>query len=150
MRYNERISKFLIAGMSAAIVNFLLISFFIEIVGFKSYFLKNVANILSIEMSAVYNFLISRLWTWRDAPRKQGKSLFTQFVSYNLALLAGIAIRIISFAVFEKWGIFYLLNVAIGIGMAAIIDFILYDKIVFRRERHPKELGNECRRCGSS
>jgi dolichol-phosphate mannosyltransferase len=133
MRYNERISKFLIAGMSAAIVNFLLISFFIEILGFKSYFLKNVANILAIEMSAVYNFLVSRFWTWRDAPRKRGKSLFAQFISYNLALLAGIAIRVISFAVFEKWGVFYLLNVAIGIGMAAIIDFILYDKLVFRR-----------------
>ena len=119
--------------MSAAIVNFLLISFFIEIVGFKSFFLKNLANILAIEISAVYNFSISRLWTWKDAPRKQGKGLVTQFISFNLALLAGIVIRVISFAVFEKWGIFYLLNVAIGIGMAAGIDFILYDKLVFRR-----------------
>ena len=143
MRYNERIIKFLIAGMSAAIVNFLLISFFIEIMGFKSYFLKNLANILAIEISAVYNFSISRLWTWRDAPRKQGKSLFAQFVSFNLALLAGIVIRVISFALFEKWGMFYLLNVAIGIGMAAGIDFILYDKLVFRREGRPKELGNK-------
>jgi putative flippase GtrA len=133
MRYNERISKFLIGGMSSAIVNFLIISFFIEIIGFKSYFLKNLANILAIEISALYNFLVCRLWTWKDAPRKRGKSLFTQYISYNLALLAGIVIRIILFAVFEKWGIFYLLNVAIGIGMAASIDFILYDKLVFRR-----------------
>jgi len=149
MRYNERISKFLIVGMSAAIVNFLLISFFIEIVGFKSYFLKNIANILAIEMSAIYNFSVSRLWTWKDAPRKQGKSLVAQFISFNLALLAGIVIRVISFAVFEKWGIFYLLNVAIGIGMAAIIDFILYDKLVFRREGHPQELDNKYRSFGS-
>jgi len=133
MHYNERIRRFLIVGFSAAIVNFLLISFFIEIVGFKSFFLKNLANILAIEISAVYNFSISRLWTWKDAPRKQGKGLVTQFISFNLALLAGIVIRVISFAVFEKWGIFYLLNVAIGIGMAAGIDFILYDKLVFRR-----------------
>jgi len=142
MRYNERIRKFLVVGTSAAIVNFLFISFFIEIMGFKSYFLKNLANILAIEMSAVYNFSISRLWTWRDAPKKQGKSLFAQFVSFNLALLAGIVIRVIFFAVFEKWGIFYLLNVAIGIGIAAGIDFILYDKLVFRREESPKKLGN--------
>jgi putative flippase GtrA len=145
MRYNERISKFLIVGMSAAIVNFLLISFFIEIIGFKSYFLKNLANILAIEISAVYNFSISRLWTWKDAPRKQGKGLVAQFISFNLALLAGIVIRVISFAIFEKWGIFYLLNVAIGIGMAAGIDFILYDKLVFRREGSPQELENKYR-----
>jgi len=149
MRYNERIRKFLIVGSSAAIVNFLMISFFIEIIGFKSYFLKNLSNILAIEISAVYNFSISRLWTWKDAPRKQGKSLVAQFISFNLALLAGIVIRVISFAVFEKLGIFYLLNVAIGIGRAAIIDFILYDRLVFRREGHPKELGNEFRSFGS-
>ena len=140
MGYNERISKFLIVGFSAAIVNFLLITFFIEIIGFKSYFLKNLANILAIEISAVYNFSISRLWTWKDAPRKQGKGLVAQFISFNLALLAGIVIRVISFAIFEKWGIFYLLNVAIGIGMAAGIDFILYDRLVFRRESHPKDI----------
>jgi putative flippase GtrA len=100
-------------------------------------------------MIAVYNFSISRFWTWKDAPRKQGKNLVAQFISFNLALLAGIVIRVISFAVFEKWGIFYLLNVAIGIGMAAGIDFILYDRLVFRRESHPKELGNKYRSYGS-
>jgi len=149
MRYNERISKFLIVGTSAAIVNFLFISFFIEIMGFKSYFLKNLANILAIEISAVYNFSVSRFWTWKDAPRKYGKSLVGQFISFNLALLAGIVIRVILFAVFEKWGIFYLLNVSIGIGIAAGIDFILYDKLVFRRAGHPEELGNKYKNYGS-
>jgi dolichol-phosphate mannosyltransferase len=96
--------------------------------------LKNLANILSIEMSAVYNFSISRLWTWGDAPRKKGKSLVTQFISFNLALSAGIVLRIILFALFEQWGLFYLLDVAIGIGIAACIDFILYDKFVFKRK----------------
>jgi putative flippase GtrA len=138
MRHNERIMKFLTVGCSAAIVNFLLITIFIELLGFNGYFLKNLANILAIEMSAVYNFSISRLWTWKDAPRKQGKSLLAQFISFNLALLAGIILRVILFAVFEKWGVFYLLNVAIGIGTAASINFILYDKLVFRRGRYQK------------
>ncbi len=133
MRYNERIMKFLIVGCSAAIVNFLLITIFIELLGFKTYFLRNLANILAIEMSAIYNFSISRVWTWKDALRKQGKSLVGQFIYFNLALLAGIVVRVILFAVFEKWGLFYLLNVAIGIGIAACIDFILYDKFVFKR-----------------
>jgi dolichol-phosphate mannosyltransferase len=140
MKYNERILKFLIVGCSAAVVNFLLIAIFIELLGFKSYFSKNLANILSIEMSAIYNFSISRLWTWKDAPKRQGKGLLGQFISFNLALLAGIALRVIFFAVLEKWGIFYLLNVAIGIGIAACIDFILYDKFVFRRRRQQEEV----------
>jgi putative flippase GtrA len=142
MRYHERIKRFLIVGLSAAIVNFLIISLFIELLGFKSYFLKNLANLLAIEMSAVYNFCISRLWTWRDAPRKHGSNLVPQFLSFNLALLAGIVIRVILFAVLEKCGVFYLLNVALGIAIAAGIDFILYDKLVFRREGHQEELRN--------
>ena len=133
--YNERIIKFLVVGCSAAVVNFLLMAVFIEFFGFKTYFLKNLANILAIEISAVYNFSISRLWTWRDAPRKQGKSLVAQFISFNLALLTGIVLRIVLFAILEKWRVFYLLNVAIGIGVAACIDFVLYDRFVFRRTR---------------
>ncbi len=135
MTYNERIIKFLIVGCSAAAVNFLLITILIELLGFKGYFFKNLANILAIEMSAVYNFSISRLWTWKDAPRKQGKGMIGQFISFNLALLAGIVLRIILFAVLEKWGVFYLLNVGLGIGIAACINFVLYDRFVFKRER---------------
>ena len=148
MRYNERIIKFLILGCSAALVNFLLITIFIELLAFKSYFLKNLANILAVELSALYNFSISRVWTWKDAPRKQGKGLVGQFISFNLALLAGILIRVILFAVFEKWGLFYLLNVAIGIGIAACIDFVLYDKLVFRRKEHPEQFGDNYRSYG--
>lgn len=140
MKYNERIVKFLIVGCSAAVVNFLLITLLIEVLGFNSYFFKNLANILAIEMSAIYNFSISRVWTWKDSPRKQGKSLVGQFISFNLALLAGIVIRIIVFAVFEKLGLFYLLDVVIGIGIAACIDIILYDKFVFKRERNQQRV----------
>jgi len=149
MRYNERIMRFLVVGCSAALVNFLLITLFIELLGFKTYFLKNLANILAIEMSAIYNFSISRVWTWKDAPRKQGKSLVGQFVYFNLALLTGIVLRVILFAIFERWGVFYLLNVAIGIGIAASIDFILYNKFVFRRGRYQKKLCSKYPCCGS-
>jgi putative flippase GtrA len=141
--------RFLVVGCSAALVNFLLITLFIELLGFKTYFLKNLANILAIEMSAIYNFSISRVWTWKDAPRKQGKSLVGQFVYFNLALLTGIVLRVILFAIFERWGVFYLLNVAIGIGIAASIDFILYNKFVFRRGRYQKKLCSKYPCCGS-
>jgi len=62
--------------------------------------------------------------------------LIAQFISYNLAALTGIALRALLFPILEKSGVFYLFNVAIGIGMAATIDFILFDKLVFRRRRY--------------
>jgi len=140
MAYHERIKRFLITGGSVALVNFLVITILIELLGFNSYFLKNLANILAIEISAFYNFLISRQWTWIDAPKKQGKGLFAQFISFNLAALTGIGFRIVLFPILDNLGVFYLLNVALGIGIAACIGFFLYDKLVFRREGHRKEL----------
>lgn len=133
MRFIDRVKKFLIVGSSAAFVNFLLMIFFVETLGFRNFYLINVANVLSIEISIIYNFFFSRGWTWRDVPKKQGKSLIAQFMSFNLAALTGIGIRVIVFAILEKWGVFYLINVALGMSLVATVDFILYDKLVFRR-----------------
>lgn len=126
MRLNERLKRFLIVGSSAAIVNFALMIFFVEVLSFNTYVLRNIANAISIEVSVFYNFLLSRVWTWGDAPKRQGKSLVSQFILFNLAALTGIIIRIIVFAVLDKLGVFYIINVFLGIGVAAIIDFILY------------------------
>jgi len=148
MAFNARIKRFLIVGCSAVVVNFLIIVILIEFLGFKSYFLKNLANILAIEVSTLYHFSISRLWTWKDAPRKQGRGLVGQFISFNLAALTAIGFRAILFPILEKWGVFYLVNVAVGIGLAASINFILFDKLVFRRERYEKKLSGEYTCCG--
>jgi dolichol-phosphate mannosyltransferase len=139
MRLTDRVKRFLIIGSSAAFVNFLLMILFVEVFWFKTYFLKNLANASSIEISVFYNFLLSRLWTWVDAPKKQGKSLIAQFVSFNLAALTGLGIRVFVFAILEKWGVFYLLNVALGIGLAATVDFLLYDKLIFKRRADEEE-----------
>lgn len=112
---------------------------FVEVLSFQTHLLKNIANILSIEVSVFYNFLLSRAWTWSDAPQKTGKSFFLQFISFNLAALAGILVRIVIFAVLDKFGVFYIINVFLGIGIAAIVDFILYDKLIFKRVADEEE-----------
>ncbi len=139
MRLNERLKRFLFVGSSAAIVNFALMIFFVEVLSFNTYVLRNIANAISIEVSVFYNFLLSRFWTWGDAPKRQGKGLVSQFILFNLAALTGIIIRIIVFAVLDKLGVFYIVNVFLGISIAAIIDFILYDKLIFRRVKHEQE-----------
>lgn len=59
--------------------------------------------------------------------------LLMQFISFNFAALAGIAIRAIAFAILKLLGVFYILNVTVGIGLAATVDFILHEKLVSRR-----------------
>ena len=139
MQLNERLKRFLIVGLSAAIVNFALMVFFVEVLSFKTYFLKNIANTISIEVSVFFNFLLSRIWTWGDAPKRQGKGLVSQFIFFNLAASTGILIRVIIFAILDKIGVYYLINVFFGIGIASILNFILYDKLIFRRVKYEQE-----------
>jgi dolichol-phosphate mannosyltransferase len=138
MRFHQRVKKFLIAGLSAAFVNLSLMILLVEYLGFKTYLLKNLANIMAIEVSIIYNFMVSRAWTWRDVPPKKGKDLMAQCVSFHAANLVGMAARVIIFATLERLGVFYVLNVILGIGVAAAMSFVLYDRIVFKKPMDEK------------
>jgi dolichol-phosphate mannosyltransferase len=129
----DRIKKFFLVGVAAALINLAAMVFFIEVLNFNTYLLKNIANLISIEISVVFNFSFSRYWTWRDAPKRAGTAFAMQFVSFNIAAMAGMAMRSIIFAALELIGIHYIINVICGIALAAGLSFVLYDKIVFKR-----------------
>jgi dolichol-phosphate mannosyltransferase len=133
MQSPERLKRFLLVGSSAFVVNAALMIFFVEALGFVSPLMKNIANLTAMEISIFYNFLISRMWTWKDAPRKQQGRLAVQFIAFNFAAMAGVMIRIASFAAMEIWQMHYMLNMTIGVGMAAVFDFVLYDRLIFKR-----------------
>jgi dolichol-phosphate mannosyltransferase len=139
MQYPERLKRFLLVGSSAFVVNAALMVFFVEVLGFVSPLLKNTANFIAMEISIFYNFLISRMWTWKDAPKQQQGRLAAQFVAFNIAALAGVLMRMASFAAMETWQIYYLLNMTIGVGMAAAFDFVLYDRLIFKRTVQVKQ-----------
>lgn len=126
-----KLQKFLVTGLSAAVLNLLLLAFFVEVLYFRTYFLKNLANILSIFICIIYNFIVSRLWTWGNIPKKSGKELMTQFLLFNIANLFTMLVRGVLFAWLEKMGMYYLLNATLGIAVAAAISYLLYDRLVF-------------------
>ena len=128
-----RVQKFVVVGVSAAIVNLGSMALLVELLGFENYFLRNLANAMSMELSIVYAFMCNRLWTWHDAPRKKGTQLLWQLLLFHLAALTGALVRIGLFALLDFLGLYYLLNVTSGIGVAAVLDFVLYDRIVFKR-----------------
>jgi dolichol-phosphate mannosyltransferase len=133
MQYPERLKRFLLVGSSAFAVNAALMILFVEALGFVSPLMKNIANLIAMEISIFYNFLISRMWTWQDAPKKQQRGLALQFIAFNFAALAGVVMRVASFAAMENWHIYYLLNLTIGVVAAAAFDFVLYDRLIFKR-----------------
>jgi dolichol-phosphate mannosyltransferase len=140
MRFTGRVRKFLLVGASAALVNLSVMVFFVEVLGFKTYLLKNLANVLSIEISIIFNFALSRAWTWGDVPAKKGRNLAGQCVSFHAANLIGLITRAVLFAVLESAGVYYILNMILGVGIAASMSFVLYDRIVFKRSSDEKKV----------
>jgi dolichol-phosphate mannosyltransferase len=132
MLSRRKAKRFFIAGLVAALVNFLALVFFVEVLGFRTFLLKNVANLMAMEIAVIFHFFLSRHWTWQRIPRKKGRELVTQALSFHAAVFAGISLRIILFAVLEKWNVHYLFNNALGIGLVAVMNYVFFDKFIFR------------------
>lgn len=131
---SEIIWRFVSVGVTAALFNLFLVFMLVGLLGFNSYILKNASNFIAMLVSMTFAFFLNRRWTWGHITNKTGFALFIQYMLYNSLTLIALGCRTLLFALLEYLGIFYLLNVTLGIGIAAIINFIMYDKHVFREE----------------
>ena len=85
-----RIFKFLIGGGVAAVFNLILIFLLIDGLGFNTPLLRNIANIVSIELSLVLSFFIYRIWVWSGGVWSVREVLLRQLPLYHLS--AGVAV----------------------------------------------------------
>ena len=128
----HRIFPFLVVGGSAFIINWGLFKLF-RVVGLSTPFLVNLALILSIEISILYNFIFQYLWTWKDSSRLRGRALFFECLTFHGAVGVGVIARLILFPIGQVFNLQDDLNFVIGVAVATIFDFVLYDKVVFRQ-----------------
>ena len=127
------IGKFLLVGGSAVAINLALLFLLVNYLGFNSPFGENLANALAMELSIIYNFFLSRKFTWRDRPKKSGKNLGLQILGFHVTIGTTILLRIVLFWWLQRLGVFYVLNAAIGTGLAASFDFLVYDNLIFKK-----------------
>lgn len=127
------IVKFLIVGGSAVALNLLLLYLMVRYLGLSTRLGENVANATSMELSIIYNFFMSRAITWADRPKESGRGLFIQMLKFHLAIGMTILFRLALFPILQLFGVFYVLNAVIGIGIAASINFVIYDTLVFKK-----------------
>ena len=133
----QRASRFAVVGGIAAAVNLVavwsLISFFFA----EQVIYRNLANILALFFGVTTAFFLNRKWTWQDSPQFCGFALFRQYLIYCISASIGGMVRIVLFAWLDYLDVVhYLINVTIGIGVAAIIDFLLYNRFVFPLQKH--------------
>ena len=128
--------RFCLSGGTGTLVNLGSLVIFVELMQMNSFLLKNLANAISMGIGAIAVFFLHRAWTWDDAQQQTGKGLVRQFVVFAGSLSVGVGCRLVLFAVLEKYtAIPYLLNVALGIAAAAIVDYFLFDRLVFLRKK---------------
>jgi len=60
--FRQKLFKFILGGGVSAIINVLLIFLIIDKLGFDTPTLRNIANVISIEISLLASFFIYRIW----------------------------------------------------------------------------------------
>jgi len=133
----QRISKigmFLVVGGSTALLVLLMLYVLVDHLGFNTRLGENIANFISMELGTIYNFFMMRGVTWRDRYKETGGNLIIQMIKFHLALGITTLLRLALFAVLQFLGVYYIINAAIGMLLVAVLNFIAYDTMIFKKK----------------
>ncbi|MFC1957678.1 GtrA family protein [Chloroflexota bacterium] len=89
-----------------------------------------MANVISMQLSIIYNFFVSRAITWSDKYKEKGSKLFIQIIKLHISIGITILFRLALFPILQQFGVFYVYNAAIGVALAAIFNFVIYDTLI--------------------
>ncbi len=94
---------------------------------------------LAIAVATIYNFFWNRLWTWRERRGLDAKTTSSQFVKYVAATLIGSSLQYLltrhlaSSVESGGFGLHYGLANLIAIAIASVVNFLINDRVTFRR-----------------
>lgn len=127
------ISKYILNGIVIALSQFLFMVLLVGALGFNSKLGQNVSNIVSIELALIVAFLFHFYLTWRN--KYTGSGIFIKkLINFHIISAISFLARVGLFYLLLNLGFEYKLNTLIGIAIAIIINFIGYDKYVFRNK----------------
>ena len=137
--FRERIFKFLIGGGVSAAFNLLLIVLLIDVLGFNTPALRNLANAISIELSLVFSFFVYRIWVWTGGNWTVREVLLRQLPLYHIAAGTAVVSRIfLVFPLLDWLGVSYTINTLVGVLLNAVINYVISDRLVFKTQvKHP-------------
>jgi glycosyltransferase involved in cell wall biosynthesis len=121
-------------GVLVALSQFLSIIVLVELAGMKDLPNQNIANIISIEISVLFGFFLHSFFSWRYKFRNTLNALL-RFLLFHAVTAFTILARIALFYFISTAGTDYRLNTIIGIVVVIILNFIGYEKIVFKTMR---------------
>ncbi|MDY6782888.1 MAG: glycosyltransferase [Cyanobacteriota bacterium] len=130
-----KLFKFLGGGTIAAALNLVLVFWMIEKLGFNTPFLRNIANVVSIEISLLFSFFIYRVWVWPGGVWAIREVLLRQIPLYHISAGSAVIARIFFvFPILDWLKVNYAVNTLIGAALSAAINYIISDRLVFRNQ----------------
>ncbi len=120
------LGKFSLVGISGIFVNQGCLTLFVSVFGLS----LSIAGILAIEISIVSNFLLNNFWTWRD--NKTG-SFIQRFIKYHAVTLLSGGVNYLILLTLTSFGLHYFISNLIGMGFAALVNFILNHYWTFQK-----------------
>ncbi len=137
LKYNTstfaHLVKYLIFGLLVACSQFISIYLIVEIFGLNSIQEQNIANIISILISFAVAFVIHSNLTWRYKYTSVFKIIQKIILFYLFSSISLIIRFILFFFLATYFGMDYQLNTLIGIFVAIMINFVGYDKWLFKK-----------------
>ena len=106
---------------------------FIDVIGWDTTVLRNAANIISIELSLLFSFVIYRIWVWRGGTWGWREVLLRQLPLYHLSAGGSVVLRVFAIFPLLNWlGVNYGVNTLVGVLVSAVFNYIVSDRLVFR------------------
>ncbi|MBD2251219.1 glycosyltransferase [Nostoc parmelioides] len=131
-----KILKFLLGGGLAAGLNLVLIFLLIEKLNFDTAFLRNIANVLSIEISLIFSFFIYRTWVWTGGIWNLREVVLRQLPLYHVSAGLAVITRVfLIFPILDWLRVNYAVNTLIGALLSASINYLISDSFVFKTPR---------------
>ncbi|MEH2194158.1 MAG: glycosyltransferase [Nostoc sp.] len=137
--FKPKILKFLLGGGLAAALNLALIYLIIEKLEFNTPLLRNIANLISIEISLGFSFFIYRSWVWTGGIWNLREVFLRQLPLYHVSAGAAVIVRVfLIFPILDWLKVNYGINTIIGALVSASINYLISDRFVFKipKENH--------------
>ena len=130
---SNRFLRFLFYGGTAASLNLLAMYTLVDFFGWESNLGKNASNLLSLELSLLYSFVVYRVFVWNKEVRSY-RQYFYELLNYHAIASATIVTRcFLVFPLFDWLGVHHLVNTLIGIAGGCLINYFLITSYVFAK-----------------
>lgn len=129
---SHRLFRYGVAGAATFAVNMAVVWICIEEAGWSNTETqRNVSHFVGAEASILFSFHAHNFWTWGTG--REG--YFRRIVQFHLLTAVTIILRQVGFYFLDRAGQSWIISTLIPLMAAILINFLGYDRMVFRRMR---------------